>query len=427
MNIGIIGAGFTGLTAGYFLAKQGHSVTIFERDTHPGGLAIGYKEPEWDWTLEKHYHHWFTNDDHILNLAKEIHYNVIIERPNTSVYVDEGIYQLDSPMAVLKFSKLSLLERLRMSAVVGFLKFDPIWKPLERYNAATILPRLMGEKSYKMIWEPLFVNKFGKSADDVSLAWFWARIYKRTPSLAYPEKGFLAFAEALVSEIETLGGQVLFETEISTLTSENRQTEITFSKGKKTQKQHFDKTIVTLPSPLFLSIAPQLPETYASSLKKLKSLGAINLVLRLKKPFFQNNTYWLSVCDKKSPVMAIVEHTHFMDKSHYNNENIVYLGNYLPRDHVYFTQSEEQILKEYDPLLRKINKDYKATIIGMKAFKAPFAQPVIPVNYSQMIPSMKTPLKNVFLANIEQVYPWDRGTNYAVELGEKVADLISNS
>ena len=33
-------------------------------------------------------------------------------------------------------------------------------------------------------------------------------------------------------------------------------------------------------------------------------------------------------------------------------------------------------------------------------------------------------MPNVFLANIQQVYPWDRGTNYAVELGQKAAKLI---
>ena len=72
MNIAILGAGFTGLSAAYQLVKQGHSVTIFEKDPQPGGLAVGYKEKEWDWSLEKHYHHWFTNDKFILGLAKEI-------------------------------------------------------------------------------------------------------------------------------------------------------------------------------------------------------------------------------------------------------------------------------------------------------------------------------------------------------------------
>lgn len=427
MKIGIIGAGFTGLTAGYNLAKNGHDVTIFEKDGSPGGLAIGYKEPKWDWTLEKHYHHLFTNDDHILSLAQEIGEEVIIKRPKTSVYVDDNIYQLDSPVSVLRFPKLSPIDRIRMSAVIGALKFDPFWKPLERYNAATLLPKLMGEKPYKMIWEPMLVNKFGKFADDVSLAWFWARIYKRTPSLAYPKNGFLAFAQTLVDKYKLLGGNIHFNSEINKLTTSNSEIIIEITRERKTERHKFDKTIVTTPALLFLKIAPQLPDPYTASLGKLKSLGAINLVLRLNKPFFKDNTYWLSVCDKNSPVMAIVEHTHFMDKEHYDNENLVYLGNYLPREHKYFSMSDKEILDEYDPFLKKINPDYHSTIIGIKAFKAPFAQPVIPVNYSKMIPSFQTPLKNVHLANIEQVYPWDRGTNYAVELGEKVASLISNS
>lgn len=426
MRIGIIGAGFTGLTAGYILSKNGHDVTIFEKDDGPGGLAIGYKEPGWDWTLEKHYHHWFTKDDHILSLAREIDAEVLIKRPKTSVYVDGKLYQLDSPVSVLRFPKLSLIDRVRMSAVLGVLKFDPFWKPLEHYNAATLLPKLMGEKPYKMIWEPMLINKFGAFADDVSLAWFWARIYKRTPSLAYPQGGFLAFAQTLVKKYKTLGGKIHFNAAITKLTTEDEKTIITTGEGKKTE-HIFDRTIVTTPSPLFVKIAPQLPVSYTASAGKLKSLGAINLVLRLNKPFFTDNTYWLSVCDKNSSVMAIVEHTHFMDKKHYNNENLVYLGNYLPREHKYFSMSEEEILNEYDPFLKTLNKNYRSTIISMKAFKAPFAQPIIPVNYSHMLPKMETPLKNVYLANIEQVYPWDRGTNYAVELGEKVADLISNS
>lgn len=193
MKIAVIGAGFTGLTAAYQLAKKGHTITVYEKDATPGGLAIGYKEKGWGWTLEKHYHHWFTNDKFVLDLASEIGHKVLIKRPKTSVYVDEEIFQFDSPKEVLLFPKLSLFERLRMAAVVGMLRYDPLWKPLEKINASTFLPKAMGEKAYKMIWEPQFVNKFGKFASDVSLAWFWARLAKRTPSLAYPEGGFLYF------------------------------------------------------------------------------------------------------------------------------------------------------------------------------------------------------------------------------------------
>ncbi len=423
MKIAIIGAGFTGLSAAYQLSKQGHKVTIFEKDPGPGGLAIGFQEKAWDWTFEKHYHHWFTNDKFILGLAKEIGHKVLIKRPNSSIYVDGSIFKFDSPQEVLRFPKLSLSERIRMAAVVGAIRYNPLWKPLEKINASTFLPKAMGEKAYKMIWEPQFINKFGKSANDVSLAWLWARIAKRTPSLAYPEGGFLAFANHLVKAIEEKGGKVVFNAEIIEV-KDDKQVTITYTSKNKKRSESFDKSIFTLSSFLFLKMAPQLPESYKKKFQRLKNLGATNLVLRLKQPFLKNNTYWLSICDTLAPVMVIAEHTNFMDKKHYNNEHLVYLGNYYETDNPRYLMTKEEKLKLFDPFLKKINPNYKKYLIGTELFQAPFAQPVIPTNYSKMIPAMKTPLKHVYLANMQQVYPWDRGTNYAVELGQKVAALI---
>jgi protoporphyrinogen oxidase len=425
MKIGVIGAGFTGLSASYKLAKQGHDVIVFERDILPGGLALGFKEKEWDWTLEKHYHHWFTNDKAVLDLAKEINHTVITKRPKTSVFVDGKIYQFDSPKEVLLFPKLSVIDRIRMGAVIGLLKIDPIWKPLEKINATKFLPKTLGKRGYKMIWEPLFLNKFGPFANDVSLAWFWARIVKRTANLAYPQGGFLDFANHLVKEIEHKGGIIKYNADVKEV-SGNKRIIIKVKEANKIKSYEFDKVIFTLPSYLFLSITKGLPQNYKSKFSKLNGLGATNLVLRLRKPFFQDNTYWLSVCDKKSPIMAIVEHTNFMNKKNYNDEYLIYLGNYLTADSNRFKMNKEEVLKLFDPFLKSINPNYKKSLIDYELFKAPFAQPIIPTNYSKLIPSMKTPIKNVYLANIEQVYPWDRGTNYAVELGEKIADYIFN-
>lgn len=417
MKIAIIGAGFTGLAAGFRLSKKGHKVTIFEKDSFPGGLALGFENPKWKWTLEKHYHHWFTNDKSVLSLAKEIGCKILIKQPKTSVYVNGNTYKLDSSFDVLKFPKLNLIQRLRMGLSIGLLKYNPFWKILEQYKASNFLPKMMGKKPYKLLWEPLLAKKFGDYAKDISLAWFWARIKKRTPSLAYPKGGFLKFANALVFTIRKQKGKVLFKTEVK---------KISLQKNEKVEVNGsiFDKAIVTLPSFFFLQIAPELPTNYKQKLLSLKGLGAINLVLRLKKPFLQCQTYWLNICDPKFPITAIVEHTNFMEKKYYNNEHLVYLGNYLPYDHPFMSMNKKDLLKKYHPLLTRINKTYKSNLIDTHLFSVPFAQPIIPINYSKLIPPFKTPLKNIYLANIQQVYPWDRGTNYAVELGEKVVDVV---
>ncbi len=421
MKIGIIGAGFTGLAAAYALSKEGHSVTVFEKDQNPGGLAIGYTKKEWEWTLESYYHHWFTNDNIVLSLAKEIHFPVTIKRPKTSVFIDGKIYQLDSPSAFLTFPKLPIWDRLRMVETLGLLRINPFWKPMERVKASEYLPKAMGEKAYKLIWEPQLTNKFGSFADRISLAWFWARIVKRTPSLAYPRGGFLLFAKQLEKAIKEKGGTFLYSAGVTEIKPGKDRPYVVVGK----EKYEFDKVIVTLPSFPFLKLCPSLPQDYKEKLQKLEGLGAMTVVLRLKKQFLTDNTYWLSICDPASPVMAVVEHTNFMNKRHYNNEHLVYLGNYLPHNHPYFAMSEKEILKEFDHILQVLHPGYEKDLVGVDIFKTPFAQPIIPVNYSKIMPPFDTPLANIYLANIQQVYPWDRGTNYAIELGQKIASRIT--
>lgn len=422
MKIGIIGAGFTGLTAAYKLLQEGHDVVIFEKDSRPGGLAIGYKEKEWEWSLEYHYHHWFTNDDHILELARELGYEVLIKRPKTSVYIDNKSYQLDSPIAWITFPKLTILERIRMASVFALLfRFNPFWKPLERVKVASVLPHLIGKKAYKMIWEPQLLNKYGKFTSEISLVWFWARIIKRTPSLAYPKGGYLSFAQHLASVVIKKGGKIQYETSVETISD----TTLTIQKldGKKI-KHEFDRIIVTLPTPHFIKVAPQLPKDYVEKTKKLRGIGATNMVIRLKKPFLTDHTYWLSICDTSSNIMVVVDHTNFMDSKHYNNEHIIYVGNYMEITDKRFIMDKKELFKLYNPFLQKIHPGFEKDIIDFEVFRAPFAQPLIPINYSRFIPSIQTPIPNVFLANMQQVYPWDRGTNYAVELGKKVAKIV---
>ncbi len=190
----------------------------------------------------------------------------------------------------------------------------------------------------------------------------------------------------------------------------------------------FDKVICTLASPIFVKITKDLPKKYINNLSRLKGIGAVNLVLSIKQQFLEGGEYWLSINELDFPFLAVVEHTNYMDKINYGGERILYLGNYLEHSHPYFQAKAEDLVKEFMPFLQKINPSFnKSQINRAYLFKTPFAQPIIPLNYSKILPSLETPIKGLYLANIQQVYPWDRGTNYAVELGEKVAELVVKS
>lgn len=424
MRVGIIGAGFSGLSAAYNLSKRGVDVTVFEKESKPGGLAIGFEERKWKWPLEKHYHHWFTSDWTIRNLAKEIDHKVTFERPKTSIFIDGKSTQLDSPLSLLRFKRLMLHERVRTGLTLFYLKTLKNWTDLEKVTAKDFLIKTMGENSWEILWRPLFEKKFSKYAEKIPASWFWARIKKRSSSLGYPEGGFETFAKAIDTAIRKNGGMFNYNTTVESLYTKSKKLVIK-TDGRSYE---FDRVICTLPSALFVKMAKRLPENYKKSLLNLKGIGAVNLILSLKKQFLTDGTYWLNINELEFPFLAVVEHTNFMDKKYYNGEHVIYIGNYLPHDHRYYKKEASDLVAEFLPYLKKINSQFsRSQIIKSYLFKAPFAQPIIPLNYSKLLPKIETPIDGLFLANIQQVYPWDRGTNYAVELGEKVVELVIKS
>jgi protoporphyrinogen oxidase len=422
MHVAIIGAGFGGLAAANTLSKAGYNVTIFESGSNPGGLALGFKERGWDWTLEHHYHHWFTSDTSILDLAKEINHKVLFIHPKTSTYVEDKIHQVDSPTTLLKFKALTPISRIRTAVMLAYLKLSPWWKNLEGITAYEFIQKTAGKNSWDVLWGPLFIGKFGDYAKNIPASWFWTRINKRSMSLGYPKGGFFEFAKHIEQVLlKTKRVTILYGSPVSKI-SKQRNSILISSSGIDYK---FDKVICTLPTHHFVNITKGLSANYKKKLSTLRGLGAVNLVLRLKKSFLYDKTYWLNVNDLKMPFLAIVEHTNFMDKKHYDNEHLLYIGNYLPSTHEYFNKLSTQLVDEFFPYLVKINSDFKKSWIKRSyVFKAQFAQPLIPLNYSKQIPPFETPIDGLYLCNMQQVYPYDRGTNYAVELGTKVANIV---
>jgi len=413
MKVAIVGAGFTGLSAGLKLSERKVKVTIFEKEKTLGGLASTFRLPSWQWALEKHYHHWFTNDSYALDLIEKLGLKnrLIFPKTVTSIYYQSKIYPFNSPFDVLTFTPLTIFQRLRTGLVTLYLKLLPEIKAvsLERFTAWQWLEKYYGKEVFSILWKPLLSGKFGPFAKDVNMAWFWARIKKRTPKLGYLQGGYHLLLEAMAGQIKKDGGTIKFSTPFDPKIS-----------------NQFDKIIATTPGAVLLHIFPNLITTqYGFRLKSIPHLHALNLLIISKEKILPD-TYWLNINEANYPFIAVVQHTNLVDKRHYAGNHITWVANYLPPDHKYLQMTKEQLLKTYLPYLKKINPrfSFKSSVLGSELFLGPFAQPVFPINYSKIKPDFTTPIPNVFLANMDMVYPWDRGTNYAIELGEKVANLL---
>jgi protoporphyrinogen oxidase len=185
----------------------------------------------------------------------------------------------------------------------------------------------------------------------------------------------------------------------------------------------FDQVLSTVGPGLMTKLAPDLPADYLGQLHSLKSMGAVVLTVALDRKLTED-MYWISLPKREGiPFLALVEHTNMIDPRHYAGDHLLYLGDYLPPEHRYFDLSAEQLLDEFAPHLQKFNGAFdRSWVTGVWLHKAKYAQPVPPVGYAAMIPATRTPLPGLFFASMSQVYPWDRGTNYAVELGRRVAE-----
>ncbi len=425
MKIAIIGAGFGGMAAAYDLKKAGHDVVIYESAEYVGGLASGFKEPHWDWSVEKFYHHWFQSDSSMLGLIDELGWSdkVIFPRPLTVMYHKGKFYPFDSILKALLFPGLGFgLDKIRFGFVGLFLRLTNNWKALEKVTADSWMMKWAGKRVYEKMWKPLLIGKFGPFYQDVNMAWMWARIKARTTRLGTFEGGFQNFANLFADRLRGMGVQIRLGAKVESIKRDHD----TLSVRSDGQPEAFEKVLVTTSPNLMAKLSPDLPENYLKGLLELKSMGAVVMVLSLKHQLSKEGYYWFNLPKEEGyPMLALVEHTNYVSKEHFGGDHIVYAGDYLELGHEYFSMSNEQLLERFVPALKKFNPAFSMEWVNkIWVNKTNYAQPVPLVNHSKNIPAIQTPIDGLYFASMSQVYPWDRGTNFAVEIGRRAARMM---
>jgi protoporphyrinogen oxidase len=423
MHIGILGGGALGLTAAYRLAQRGAQVTIIEKETELGGLASGFEVGGSGTYLEKFYHHLFRSDKDIQALLDELGLGEKLtwHNVNTSTLYKGKWWRL-TPKDLLLNYPISVISRFRLAAATAYLKFTSNYKALNKYTAVEWLARWAGKEAFSMQFEPVLKGKFGDFYDKISMSWFWSRVHERSLDLGYLSGGFQQLYDRLGEEVEKLGGTIRLGTSVTRIAPvEGGKTRVEVDEG---EPYIFDSVVSTLPTKLFLRLAEGLPEEYRQQYDWGNALGAHVVILSLKESLL-DPVYWLSIADLEYPFLVAVDHTNMRSTEEYGGRHLLYLGNYLPMSHRYFQQSDDETMAEFLPYLKQLNPKFDESWITERwVFKAPFAQPIVTQDYPEHIPPLKTPLPNVYMGNMFQVYPQDRGQNYSIRLANKLGDLV---
>jgi hypothetical protein len=145
---------------------------------------------------------------------------------------------------------------------------------------------------------------------------------------------------------------------------------------------------------------------YTGPSEEIDYLGAVNVVFTSKQNL--SPYYWHNINDAKSPFLAFIQHTNLVGKQ-YGDKHVYYLGTY---------GDSKQNVDGWLKYLKKVFPEFDEKQIEEKwVFRFDKAQHIVGTNPS------KSPFDkgDFHVVNFAQIFPEDRGINFAVREAEKIS------
>jgi protoporphyrinogen oxidase len=404
MKIGIIGGGLTGLVAAHTLSGD-HEIDIFEKMPFLGGCLSSY--PINDYWIERYYHHCFSSDTHLFTLIDELGLSNKLEWKNgtTGYYAQKKIYALNTPIEILLYPELSLVDKARLAYLTLTAKKADL-NALDSLPANQYIIEHLGENIYTSFFEPLLKSKFGEQRKEVSAAWLMSRIAIRSnrgvagEHLGYLNGGFHQIIDTLEQSIERKGGKIRKQQPVSSIIHEQ---------GKWTiNGNNYDAVISTIPP-------QELEKAGGPKMQSIPYQGAACMTLGMDRQVTQG-IYWLNMKDA-APYGAVVTHTNFIEKERYG-EHIVYLASYFSG--AVPAQLDRRMLDDFCNRFSVAPEE----IHWYKMAVDPLAGPVYTTGYRSLIPAYEH--KGLYLAGMfsQPNYP-ERSMEGSIRAGLDVAACVN--
>jgi protoporphyrinogen oxidase len=420
----VIGAGAMGLAAAYHALKRGHQVTVLEAAPEAGGMAAHFDLG--GLSIERYYHFVCKADRPTFDLMAELGIGDKMRWVPTSMgyYVDGKLYPWGDPVSLLKFPKLSLIEKLRYGAMMFFSTKRNDWQSLENVSAKDWITGWCGRAVYDRLWAPLFRLKFFEYADNISAAWIWTR-FKRVGTsrrsllqeeLGYIEGGSETLVHALTRAIAERGGVLKLSTPATRVeTKAGRVTGVTAG------GEFFpaDAVISTMPTPHVSRIAPDLTAEERARYDAIANIGVACVVFRLKRAITPH--FWVNIVDKRFEIPGIVEFSNLRP----TGDTVVYIPYYMPVTHPKFARDDAFFRAEGLGYLQLINPSLREDdIVAFHVGRLRHAQPVCPPGFAKMLPPVQTSIAGLQIADTCFYYPEDRGISESVRFAKLMAERV---
>jgi protoporphyrinogen oxidase len=417
----VIGGGICGLATAHRLVRAGLPVTLLEASDQLGGLGTFFSSQ--DRWVERFYHCVMPSDDALLALLGELGLRESVGwRPTRMGMVVDGVHHsFNSALDLLRFTPLSLADRIRFGVVSVLLRRLGKGKDLDRMRTEDWLRGLYGDKVWSTLLAPMFGAKFGSAFGDVPALYLWQRLGRESNDSVrgYPAGGYKSVIDALRASIEAGGGEVRTSAPVGRLETAPDRVLVTLADGDTIEADH---VVSTVPLPALRGIADEdlarrLPEV------RLPYQGVVNTLFFLRKPL--SGHYWAPVLRSGTDFDGVIEMTPLTGSERYGDRHLVYVMRYTDRESELYREDDARIAARWTEQLLSLHEGLAAEDVDeVRVFKAPFVEPVYPLGYLSQRPAVEVPGTRLLLATTAHVYPDVTSWNSSVELANSVTDLL---
>jgi protoporphyrinogen oxidase len=430
MTIGIVGGGIMGVSVGYFLARRGLPVEIFEASPTLGGLAGPLLLPDGT-PIDRFYHAILSSDTHLRQLCAElgIEDQLRFRQTRMGFYHDGQIVSMNSTLELLRFPPLHWIDRFRLGLTVLAAQFIRDWRRLEAVSVEDWLVRWGGRRAFESIWRPLLRAKFDGGFDGTPATYIWARLVRMKSTRGGASQreeaghligGYATLLRAMAEKIEAAGGRIHLGTPVQEIVVERGQA---IGLRVSDEVRPFETIISTMQAPVFRRLIPAANPSYLEYLGRMRYLGIVCPVLVLDRPL---SGYWtLNITDPSVPFTGVIETTSYIEPRFVGGHHLVYLPKYtLPESPLQKVPDGGIRAMWLEDLRRMFPAFDPASVRYFLVHRERLVEPLHGLNEAALIPEIETPITNLFLSTTAQIYPGLTNGESVTRHASRTAELV---
>jgi protoporphyrinogen oxidase len=420
-RVAVIGGGISGMASAFRLAAHEYEVTLFEGEPVLGGLGVSF--PYGAGNLERFYHCILPNDSALIRLIEDVGLgdDLLWRGTDMGFMYQDRVFPMNTALDLLRFSPLSLFDRLRMGLMGIRTRRNGTSPALDDVAVDDWIRSQVGTRAFEILWKPLLEAKIGDSFPGIPALWLTSRM-SREKNTAREVKGCLrhgyqSLVDALVSGLLERGAQIRTSTRVSAIDDDGRDMLLRLEGGST---DTFDMVVATSPLVQFQRMTSALRLDPAIANLNMDYQGVVSGVFLLEKPL--SRYYWMPIVDSGATCQGVVEMSNLVPLDRSQGLYVTYLVNYTHRESDLFKKTDDEMLDLYRSDLAKLFPDAGRTIVDQFIFRAPFVEPIWPLGYNSLRPPTTVVPGRLYLASTAQVYPNVNSWNSCCEVVEEMVE-----